>query len=327
MTGRYYSIEDENLRCTLCPHRCLLPEGRIGLCRVRANSGGKLSLPYYGIISSMATDPIEKKPLYHFHPGRTIFSVGFFGCNLRCPFCQNFSISQKTGRGGTFFSPLQIVEEALYRHSFGIAYTYSEPIVHIEYVLETARVARERGLSNVLVSNGTIIREAALDLISSMDAANIDLKSFNPSYYKRELKGDLDTVLNFIRLAYERVHLEITTLVIPGKNDSPEEIEAIARFLAGLSKDIPLHLSCYYPSYTYDIEATDPKSVFALAEIAHRHLRYVYPGNVGFAETNTVCPACNETLISRRGYQVSVRGIENGRCSSCGEEIPVKGVD
>jgi len=323
--ARYYAKEGENIRCELCPHRCLILPGKVGVCRVRGNSAGHITLPYYGIISSMAVDPIEKKPLYHFHPGKSILSIGFYGCNLRCPFCQNYEISQRTEENGSYLSPERIVEEAVRCHSFGIAYTYSEPIVHIEYVLETAQRARRAGLANVLVSNGCIEKEPAIDLIAAMDAANIDLKSFDEGFYKHELKGDRNAVMDFIRLAYGKIALEVTTLVIPGKTDSKTEIEGIAQFLAGIGRDIPLHLSCYYPTYTYTIPPTPPKAVFSLAEVAKRYLDYVYPGNVGLAETNTFCPACGQILIERRGYQVAVQGLKDGRCTACGKAIPVIG--
>ncbi len=232
--------ESQAVRCGLCPHACLIPPGRHGRCRVRLNRGGALELPFYGRLSSIAVDPIEKKPLYHFHPGENILSVGFVGCSFRCPFCQNHRISQDTGVPTQEVSPEELAALAEREGSFGIAYTYSEPLVHLEYVLETSRLARARGLKNVLVSNGFVNPEPAEELLGVLDAANVDLKSFNPEFYRREIGGELEEVKRFLAQARGRIELEVTTLVIPTRNDGPEEIEAIARFLASLDPAHPL---------------------------------------------------------------------------------------
>ena len=257
MEARYYQEEDGKIRCLLCPNRCLIASGRHGVCGVRTHREGSLSLPFFGRLSAVAVDPIEKKPLYHFYPGATILSLGFVGCSFHCPFCQNFHISQDTSAAQRFYSPLDAVRLAQGERSFGIAYTYSEPLIHFEYVLETSRIAREEGLKNVLVTNGYLNPEPAEELLALTDAANVDLKSFNPDFYRKEIGGDVEEVKRFIAQASERIHLEVTTLVIPQKNDTDEEIEAIARFLADLNPDIPYHLSCYYPAYRYSIPATD----------------------------------------------------------------------
>jgi len=316
--------EGGTVRCGLCPHACLIPPGRHGRCRVRLNRGGVLELPFYGRLSSIAVDPIEKKPLYHFHPGENILSVGFVGCSFHCPFCQNYRISQDTGVAARGMSPEELVALAEREGSFGIAYTYSEPLVHLEYVLETSRLARAHGLANVLVSNGFINPGPAEELLGLLDAANIDLKSFNPEFYRREIGGELEEVKRFLAQANAHAHtrgkleLEVTTLVIPGRNDGPEEMEAIAGFLASLDPAIPLHLSAYYPQYRYTLPATPPAALQGLAEIARRHLRYVYLGNIGAQESNTVCQECAAVLVRRRGYQVSTPGLDGSRCAACG---------
>ena len=322
-----YSVQTNGyLECQLCPHNCKLLPDSTGICRVRKNNNGELGLPYYGIASGLAVDPIEKKPLYHFYPGSQILSIGFFGCNLRCPFCQNYDISQRVAKERDPITPEELVEMARQRRSIGIAYTYSEPLVHFEYVVECATAAHNAGLVNVLVSNGFLNETPAKELLGLMDAANIDLKSFNQGFYRKELKGDLDPVLRFIELAAKSVHLEVTTLVIPGRNDGEEEISNIAGFLAGLNPSIPLHLSCYYPTYKYSVAATPPETVFQLADVAHAKLHYVYPGNVGGRETNTTCPTCSNLLIKRHGYITEVVGIADGKCKACCAEIPIPGV-
>jgi pyruvate formate lyase activating enzyme len=324
MQGRYYErVEDSRIRCRLCPHNCRIASGGHGLCRVRFNRGGELEIPFYGKLSSIAVDPIEKKPLYHFHPGRQILSVGFVGCSFRCPFCQNYRISQDTRTPTETVAPDELVRLAGREGSFGIAYTYSEPLVHLEYVLDTARRARASGLKNVLVSNGYVNPEPAEELIGLMDAANIDLKTFNAEFYRKEIGGELEEVKRFLGQAAGKLVLEVTTLIIPSKNDGAEEVEAMARFLASLDPDIPYHLSAYYPTYRYTIPPTPPSTLRELAEVARRHLRYVYLGNIGAEESNTSCRACGNLLVRRRGYQVAVQGLRAGKCSRCGAPAPI----
>jgi pyruvate formate lyase activating enzyme len=327
MNPRFFeAAEGGKVQCRLCPHNCLIAPGRFGICRVRFNKEGTLDLPFYGRLSAIGIDPIEKKPLYHFHPGSSILSVGFVGCSFHCPFCQNYHIATDTSYPTEEVGPRELVELCEKRGSFGIAYTYSEPLVHLEYVLDTAAQARSRGLKNVLVSNGYINEQPALELLALLDAANIDLKSWDPGFYKKEIGGGLDEVKRFLAQAHDKIALEVTTLVIPTKNDSPEEIEAMARFLASLSPDIPYHLSAYYPQYKYRIPPTPPATLRVLAEEARKHLRYVYLGNLGMEETNTLCPGCGAVLVRRRGYSVTVSGVEAGHCRQCGVTVPIVGV-
>ena len=278
-------------------------------------------LPAYARLSGLACDPIEKKPLYHFFPGTRILSAGFYGCNLRCPFCQNYHISrEKPAAGAEVFPAQKLARAALQEGSVGVAYTYSEPLVHFEYLMEAAQEVRALGLSNVLVSNGYINEEPARELLPLFDAANIDLKSFSDDFYRNELGGSLRPVLRFLELAAASLHLEVTTLIIPGKNDTHGEIQNIAAFLADLSPDIPLHLSCYRPMYRYTLRPAGYGDLLPLLDTARKKLRYVYPGNVN-EEANTLCPACGETLIHRQGYSVKITALEKGRCRRCGEAV------
>lgn len=270
--------------CELCFYHCELEEGQAGLCRARGNRGGTVVPLNYGKLTSLALDPIEKKPLRQFHPGSMILSVGSFGCNLRCPFCQNHEISM-AGDGGiqtVEVSPEQLTDKAAELRSqgnIGIAYTYNEPLVGYEYVRDCATQVHERGMVNVLVTNGTIEEAPFRALLPLIDAANIDLKGFTPAWYRR-LGGDLETVKRSIALAAARCHVEVTTLLVPGENDSVEEIRDLARWLAEIDQEIPLHLSRFFPRYKMqDRPPTSVESVYALAETAREYLAYVYTGN------------------------------------------------
>ncbi|MGA2642992.1 MAG: AmmeMemoRadiSam system radical SAM enzyme, partial [Spirochaetia bacterium] len=222
--ARWYEPRtDGKIACLLCPHRCVISETHPGKCGVRQLRDAALVLPFYGRISSLAVDPIEKKPLYHFHPGSRILSAGFVGCSFHCKFCQNWQISQTTEAGTRFISPEDLVSAAINEGSFAIAYTYSEPLVHAEYVVDTARLAHEAGLKNVLVSNGYLNPDPASEVLSLMDAANIDLKGFDQRFYRVETGGSLAEVQRFLKQAAGCVHLEVTTLVIPTKNDDPAQ--------------------------------------------------------------------------------------------------------
>ena len=319
----YTYTKDSKLHCVLCPHHCKLAEGERGICMVRENRYSELHLPFYGVLSAVSNDPIEKKPLYHFYPGSFTFSVGFYGCSFRCPFCQNYRIAQSTNVVDTHSTqPKKLVEQALRQGAEAIAYTYSEPLVHFEWILETAKYAHDRGLKNILVSNGFINPQPAQELLEVLDAANIDLKSFRPEFYQDIVGGKLEPVLAFIKKASQKIHLEVTTLVIPGYTDSEQEITDIARFLAELNINIPLHLSCYYPAYKFNAPPTEASTVFALTEVAKQRLNFVYPGNVGLSEVNTYCSACGNTLIRRMGYRVEMPGIKGQSCVNCGRTVP-----
>jgi pyruvate formate lyase activating enzyme len=326
MEARFYEKkEGDKVRCHVCPHNCIIASGKCGICRTRCNNAGTLELPFYGRLSAQAVDPIEKKPLYHFYPGSTIFSVGFWGCSFRCPFCQNYRISQSTFES-EYVSPEDLCKEAMANRSFGIAYTYSEPLIHMEYLIETASIARKMGLKNVLVSNGYVNSEPAGELLPLLDAANIDLKAFNPEFYNKEIGGDVEDVKRFISEAAKLIHLEVTTLVIPTKNSSETEIESIAGFLASIDKDMPFHLSCYFPTYKYAIPQTPVDMISNLSRIAGKYLRFVYVGNTGLKKSDTICPSCGNILISRSGYATEIKDLKAGLCGKCGEKITVIGI-
>ena len=270
--------------CELCFHHCALDDGQPGLCRARACQDGKIVSLNYGKLTSLALDPIEKKPLRRFHPGSLILSVGSFGCNLRCPFCQNHEISMAGDSGipTVEVSPEQLAAKAaefVPHGNIGVAYTYNEPLIGYEYVQDCASLVHEQGMVNVLVTNGSVEEEPWRALLPLIDAVNIDLKGFTPSWY-RKLGGDLETVKRSIALAAERCHVEVTTLLIPGENDSEEEIRELARWLASISPEIPLHLSRFFPRYQMtDRPPTPVEQVYRLTETAQRYLSYVYTGN------------------------------------------------
>jgi pyruvate formate lyase activating enzyme len=269
--------------CTLCFHHCQLDEGQTGFCRARAGRGDKIVPLNYGHLTSLALDPIEKKPLRRFHPGSQILSVGSFGCNLRCPFCQNASIAQVGSeaptRNATPEELANLARVLVPRGNIGVAYTYNEPLVGYEYVRDCAERIHQAGLLNVLVSNGTIEEKSWRELLPLIDAANIDLKGFSDSWY-RSLSGDLATVKRNIAIAAEHCHVEVTTLIIPGSNDSPAEMQAEAKWLAAINPDIPLHISRFFPRHHMsDHPPTPVDTIYHLADIAREHLRYVYTGN------------------------------------------------
>jgi len=272
------------VKCKICPHQCHIDENEIGFCRARSNKKGVITAINYGLITSISMDPIEKKPLYRFLPGSQILSVGSFGCNLRCSFCQNYQISMAGIKDiqTRKVSPQELVSQALElkdQGNIGIAYTYNEPLVGYEYVRDCAVLARQKGLKNVLVTNGYVCAEPLKEILPYIDALNIDLKGFTEEFYHK-VSGDLETVKRSIKLASENNHIEVTTLIIPGENDSEDEIRKMSQWLASIRPDIPLHLSRFFPCYKMtDRNPTEVASVYALAEIARESLDYVYVGN------------------------------------------------
>ncbi len=345
ITPRYFEqIEGSTakLQCTLCPHLCRFTRDGVGRCGVRGMTSGRPWLPFAARVAATAMDPIEKKPLFHFFPGELVYSVGFFGCNLHCPFCQNYGIAHvspdsesvrdatprsvatrtRVPGGGPIVSPSEIVSSALDAGSFGIAYTYNEPTIHFEYVLECAERAHEAGLKNILVTAGYLQAEPTRELLRHMDAANVDLKGWRPSFY-RELGGGLEPVLEFLRIAKELTHLEVTTLLIPGRNDDHNDLSELFSFVAELGTDVPLHISAYHPvpGTEFDAPATPPEAILEAIAQATTYLHYVYPGNIT-APAHTSCPSCNKQVIRRHGYHVSRPGLtKSGSCSSCGTKI------
>ena len=271
--------------CKTCPRRCALEEGQTGFCGARSNRNGKIAADNYGRLTAIALDPVEKKPLRRFFPGSRILSVGSYGCNLRCPFCQNHDISmaRRSGDGTRFLSPPALAEEALElksRGNIGIAFTYNEPLICPEYLLDCSRLNRKNGLKNVVVTNGYISSETLELLLPTLDAMNIDLKSFSPEFY-RKIGGELEEVKRTISRASEACHVEVTTLIIPGENDTPEEMERLSGWLAEVNPEIPLHITRFFPRYKMKDRAPTPiATIYTLADIARRNLRYVYEGNI-----------------------------------------------
>lgn len=272
------------ITCQLCPHHCRLDEAEIGFCRARVNRSDVISALNYGVVTAIALDPIEKKPLRHFFPGSRILSVGSYGCNLRCPFCQNYEISMASSEEafGRRMTPEDLVGNArrlVDEGNIGLAYTYNEPLVGYEFVRDCAKLIKKNGLKNVLVTNGCFCEAPVREILPDIDAMNIDLKAFNQKFYQK-ISGDLETVKQTIRIASQACHVEVTTLIVPGENDSEEEIRALSKWLASVGKTIPLHLSRFFPRYEMtDRNATDVYQVYRLADIARESLEYVYAGN------------------------------------------------
>lgn len=271
--------------CPVCMHHCALEPGQTGLCKARRNESGKSVSINYGLLTSLALDPIEKKPLAFFHPGSQILSVGSFGCNLDCPFCQNDAISMAgIGQVETeYYSPqrlAQLAQVLIPKDNIGVAYTYNEPMIGYEYVRDTAKEVRGLGLQNVLVTNGSVTAETLRQVLPYLDALNIDLKGFSEAYY-RKLGGDLQTVLQFIRQAWQNAHVELTTLIVPGENDTEEEMRQLSAWVAELDDEIPLHITRFFPHRNrLDLEPTDLGVLQKLAAVAQKRLRHVLLGNV-----------------------------------------------
>jgi len=331
MEALFYSkLNNGNVVCNLCPHNCAISIGKRGICKVRKNEEGLLVSENYERISSIGFDPIEKKPLYHFYPGKEILSIGSVGCNLHCQFCQNYSISQTSvdefDRDCSLYSPEQIKNLALSRNSnIGVAYTYNEPTVFFEFMLDTAKIIKSAGLKNVMVTNGFINPEPLSELHQYIDAYNVDLKAFNNDFFKKYTKSELEPVKETLKSIIKAgKHLEITNLVIPTLNDSEAEFENMCRWIAEtLGKEIVLHISRYYPTYKMTIDQTSIDQMKLLFEIAKKYLDFVYLGNVLLDEgNNTFCNFCNELLISRSGYFTKIISVDkSGNCSKCGNKV------
>lgn len=309
------------VRCKLCFHQCVLNEGQTGFCLARKNEGGVLVAETYGKLVAAHMDPIEKKPLYHFHPGEDVLSVAANGCNLACPFCQNREISREISKS-EYITPEQLIGVTKRYKSAGIAYTYTEPLVWYEYVLESAKLAHQNGLYNVIVSNGIIEEQPLRQLLPFLDAANIDLKG-DAAFYRKVLKGERKSTLRTIRMLFEaNVHVEITMLLIPGQNDSEEQAGEVISFIANLDPLIPLHLSRYFPHGNYPAPATPPQTMLRVYREARKRLPYVYVGNILMeVGRNTSCPSCGSIIVERLGYRTGKKNISNNRCQKCGREV------
>jgi len=332
----YQQLPAGKVRCDLCAHRCVIFPGRVGVCRVRENREGTLYSLVYGHTAGQNVDPIEKKPLFHFFPGSAAYSVTTVGCNVHCEFCQNWAISQVIDPTqfliGEDLTPEQIVNRAIDHGCKSVAYTYTEPTVFLEYALDTAEIAHTRGLKNVFVTNGYETAEAVEVIRPYLDAANVDLKSFSDHYYRKVVGATLQPVLETILLMKSLgIWLEITTLVIPAMNDSPDEFRKIARFLAEeVGPETPWHISRFFPAYRMvNLPPTELASLMQAREIGlEEGLEYVYVGNIGETKLeNTHCPICNLILIERSILGVASNDVHDGACPRCGKDIPGVGLD
>ncbi|HEY3398657.1 MAG TPA: AmmeMemoRadiSam system radical SAM enzyme [Armatimonadota bacterium] len=329
MEARWWEPQAELAACHLCPWQCRIKPGAVGVCGVRQNQDGRLISLNYGQVTSIGLDPIEKKPLYHFHPGASILSLGTFGCNLSCSFCQNWQISK--GRPATQeLSPTQAVELAEeYRESqgnIGLAYTYNEPFIWAEYVQDTGTLAHERGLYNVLVTNGVVEAEPLEELLPLIDALNVDIKFWRKEHYQELCGGPGWQARETVEHAWGRCHVEITVLIIPGYNDAREELENIFTWAAGVSPDLVVHLSRYHPAYKLQVPPTPPEALLMAYQIAKQHLNYVYVGNINLpGTTDTECSDCGATLVERTGMSARPVGLDaEGRCRACGAKAPLQ---
>lgn len=331
MEARYYRTYGDRLQCRLCPHNCVIREGNSGICKVRTNRSGKLVSDNYGSLSAVHLDPVEKKPLYHFYPGRYVLSVGSTGCNMHCSCCQNWQISQaSTGdfQSGEVYRPEHLVDLARSKeNNIGIAYTYNEPTVWFEFMLDTAKLVTAEGLKNVVVSNGYINEEPLLELMQYADAFNIDLKAFSEGFYRKITGAHLDPVLHTLRTIREYgKHLEVTCLVIPSLNDDAAVFRDMTAWLSReTGRETVLHLSRYHPAYRMDLGATPARTLDKLYDIASETLDYVYVGNVNLKDfQDTKCSRCGKTVVRRTGYHVERSMLTGtGHCAHCGNKITI----
>ncbi|MBM4332220.1 MAG: AmmeMemoRadiSam system radical SAM enzyme [Deltaproteobacteria bacterium] len=329
----YQKVAGQEVHCNLCYHRCRIGDGKRGICGVRENRGGTLYTLVYRKLISRNVDPIEKKPMFHFAPGTRSFSIATVGCNFRCDFCQNYEISQMPGDQkrimGEDVSPEEIVALAKKTDCRTIAYTYTEPTIYFEYAYDIAGLATRQGLKNIFVTNGYMTEEALRTIHPHLHGANVDLKSFTEEFYQKRCGARLDGVLHSLRLMKELgVWVEITTLIIPGLNDSEEELQNIARFIFSLGRETPWHISRFHPMYK--MLDRSPTSVHILEQARKigldAGLRYVYTGNVpGDAGEDTFCYHCGKLLVDRLGFQILKCRVQGNKCYNCGSTID--GVD
>ena len=326
----YSAKKHKEVVCNLCCHGCRIQSGKRGICGVRKNIDGILYSLVYGMIAAEHADPVEKKPLFHFLPGSRSFSISTVGCNMQCKHCQNHEISQypHTHDGnisGTFRSPEDVVSQALAAQCASISYTYVEPTVFYEFAYETAKLARRHTLKNIFVSNGFMTPEVTRHLAPVLDGINIDLKAFTNDFYTKVCRGRLQPVLDTIRYMHDLgVWVEVTTLLIPGLNDTPEELRKIAEFICTLDRDIPWHVTAFHPTFTMtDRPVTPTESLHKARKIGFSEgLHFVYAGNAhGGGGENTRCPGCGSELIIRHGFSIPQNSLRNGCCGSCGEKI------
>lgn len=327
----YKPLKEKKVKCNLCNHRCIIKDGKRGICGVRENRNGILESLVYGRLIASHTDPIEKKPLFHFMPGSLSYSIATVGCNFKCLFCQNADISQMPSNHngmitGDLYAPEDVVNAAIKENCKSIAYTYTEPTVFFEFAFDTAKLAHAKGIKNVFVTNGYMSPEAVHMISPYLDAANVDLKAFNASFYKEVVKARLEPVKKTLKLMKSLgIFVEVTTLLIPGLNDDKKELEKLALFLVkSLGPGTPWHVSAFYPTYRLtDRPPTPVESLVMAREIGIKAgLKYVYIGNVPSEDgENTFCYKCGKILINRLGFSIIKNVLENGCCPYCGSQI------
>lgn len=321
----YERLEGDKVKCRLCGHNCLIDDSERGICGVRENEGGKLYSLNYGKAVAASSDPIEKKPLFHFLPSSRAFSIAAGGCNMSCEYCQNHRISQMSGKvGGSDLPPQKVVDGARKKGCEIIAYTYSEPTVFFEYAYDTSRLAKKKNMFNVFVTNGFMERKPLEDIEPMLDGCNLDLKSFRDEFYRSVSGAGVDRVLENIELINQLdIWLEITTLIIPGLNDSRREMEDITSFIADIDPSIPWHISRFRPAYKMKDRSATPVNKMRMAREVGREagLEHIYMGNLPGKGEDTVCPSCGEKLIERFGFRVESNKISDGSCPNCGRKI------
>lgn len=314
----YKKLDNLYVTCILCPHYCTIGEGHVGRCRVRENREGSLYSLNYGKITSYGYDNIEKKPLYHYYPGKKIFSIGSFGCNLSCDFCQNHEIVYDDSYA-MHVEDRTIVDLAGKNGSIGLAFTYNEPSIWYEYMLDMAKKTHKENLKNLMITNGYINEEALKEILPYIDGMNIDLKSIDDSFYKDICGASIEPVLRTIEIASKKTHVEVTSLLIQGKNTKAEEIKRLGQRLGDIDRRIPLHISRYFPAYKMTLPASSVEVLLKSKQILKEYLDYVYIGNVAGIDNNTYCPQCDSKLIDRNMGQIL--GIIDNKCIHCGKEI------
>ncbi|MBI0583009.1 MAG: AmmeMemoRadiSam system radical SAM enzyme [Methanomassiliicoccus sp.] len=325
--ARFWTREGERIRCHLCPQSCSISPMRRGMCGVREHRDGKLYSMNYGRVAAMNVDPIEKKPLFHFYPGEDVFSLGSIGCNLRCAHCQNFTISQASLGELVLreMPPEAVSETALANRCRGIAFTYNEPTIWHEFTYDAMKIAREKGMFNVYVTNGFIQEEPLRELSKYLDAMNIDVKGFTQGFYDRVCKASLAPVLRTVELAHElKIHIELTYLVIPGENDGKEEIRKFSEWVARLDPRVPVHFSRFHPDYGMSDRPPTPISTMEMTRDMGKEagLQFVYLGNVRIPRgEDTVCPNCNASLVERSGFTIIRMEARDGHCPICGQDL------
>lgn len=321
-TALYFEkLPDQAVRCILCPNMCVLQNQQIGICMGRKNDGGELTAVNYAEAVALHLDPVEKKPLYHYYPGSYIVSLAANSCNLQCSFCQNYTISQQRAQT-SHLTPENLLEYCLSNSYKLVAFTYTEPFTWYEYIYDCVKLFVGNNIKTVLVTNGYVNPDPLAEIIPYIDAMNVDLKGIRSSFYKKICKGTSEPVLNTIRFAYRKCHLELTNLIIPGLNDGDKELSDLIDFVADVSPSIPVHFSRYFPMWKSNYPVTPEETLEKACNLAEGKLKYVYTGNTNsYKHNSTYCPSCGSTIIVRHIGNLVSNSLKNGCCVKCGERI------